>query len=54
MPNAQQFMLTVSEHQTIQPALVGVYMARALVLAWKILLSANIALKSISQIQQFY
>jgi hypothetical protein len=42
MPNAQQFMLTVSEHQTIQPALVGVYMAR------------NIALKSISQIQQFY
>jgi hypothetical protein len=25
-------MLTLSEHQTIQPVLVGVYMARALVL----------------------
>jgi hypothetical protein len=32
MPNAEQFMLTLSEHQTIQPVLVGVYMARALVL----------------------
>jgi carboxypeptidase C (cathepsin A) len=31
MPNAEQFMLTLSEHQTIQPVLVGVYMARALV-----------------------
>jgi hypothetical protein len=30
MPNAEQFMLTLSEHQTIQPVLVGVYMARAL------------------------
>ena len=32
MPNAEQFMLTLSEHQTIQPVLVGVYMAHALVL----------------------
>jgi hypothetical protein len=32
MPNAEQFMLTLSEHQTIQPVLVGFYMARALVL----------------------
>ena len=32
MPNAEQFMLTLSEHQTIQTVLVGVYMARALVL----------------------
>ena len=32
MPNAEQFMLTLSEHQTIQPVLVGVYMACALVL----------------------
>ena len=32
MPNAEQFMLTLSEHQTIQPDLVRVYMARALVL----------------------
>jgi hypothetical protein len=32
MPNAEQFMITLSEHQTIQPVLVGVYMARALVL----------------------
>jgi hypothetical protein len=32
MPNAEQFMLTLSEHQTIQPVLVGGYMARALVL----------------------
>ena len=30
MPNAEQFMLTLSEHQTIQ--VVGVYMAHALVL----------------------
>jgi hypothetical protein len=30
--HAEQFMLTLSEHQTIQPVLVGVYMARALVL----------------------
>jgi hypothetical protein len=32
MPNAEQFMLTLSEHQTIRPVLVGVYMTRALVL----------------------
>jgi hypothetical protein len=32
MPNAEQFMLTLSEHQTIQLVLVGAYMARALVL----------------------
>ena len=32
MPNAEQFMLTLSEHQTIQSVLVGGYMARALVL----------------------
>jgi hypothetical protein len=32
MPNAEQFMLTLSEHQTIQPVLVRVYMAHALVL----------------------
>jgi hypothetical protein len=32
MPNAEQFMLTLSEHQTIQPVLVRVYMARVLVL----------------------
>ena len=32
MPNAEQFMLTISEHQTIQLVLVGGYMARALVL----------------------
>ena len=32
MPNADQFMLTLSEHQTIQPVLVGVYMNIALVL----------------------
>ena len=30
--NAEQFMPTLSEHQTIQPVLVRVYMARALVL----------------------
>jgi hypothetical protein len=30
--NAEQFKLTLSEHQTIQPVLVRVYMARALVL----------------------
>jgi hypothetical protein len=34
--NAEQFMLALSEHQTIQPVLVRVY---------KILLSANIPLK---------
>ena len=32
MPNAEQFMITLSEHQTIQSVLVGVYKARALVL----------------------
>jgi hypothetical protein len=32
MPNAEKFMLALSAHHTIQPVLVGVYMARALVL----------------------
>jgi hypothetical protein len=32
MPNAEQFMITLYEHQTIQSVLVGVYIARALVL----------------------
>jgi hypothetical protein len=37
MPNAEQFMLTRSEHQMIQPVLVAVYMARALVLVMFVL-----------------
>ena len=32
MPNEEQYMLTLSEHETIQLVLVGGYMARALVL----------------------
>ena len=32
MPNVEQFILTLSEHQTIQPVLVAAYMAPALVL----------------------
>ena len=32
IPNAEQFILTLSEHQTIQPVLVAAYMAPALVL----------------------
>jgi hypothetical protein len=37
MPNAEQFMLTRSEHQMIQPVLVAVYMARAFVLVMFVL-----------------